>query len=105
MPSRLAPMPKVAEGFYRSPEWRALVAQRKRDPDYIVAKRRAKPGERLILDHKIERKDGGADLEPSNTEWLTFSEHQVKTAKARAARARGESGQGGVGKSARGGPA
>jgi 5-methylcytosine-specific restriction protein A len=41
--------------------------RRKRDPDYAAAKARAKPGERLILDHKRERKDGGADLDPANT--------------------------------------
>ena len=96
MGSRIAPMasrvrlaPKVVEQFYSSPEWRALVARRRRDPDYQVALRRAKPGERLILDHKVERKDGGADLDPVNTEWLTFGEHQVKTAAARRARAQG----------------
>lgn len=79
--------PKTAEGFYQSPAWRALVAERKLDVDYQLARGRAKLGERLILDHKIERKDGGADLDPVNTEWLTFSEHQAKTARARARRA------------------
>lgn len=86
---RVAPMPKVAEQFYQSPEWRALVAQRRRDPDYAAAKARAKPGERLVLDHVDERRDGGADLDPQNTQWLTFSEHQAKTAAVKAARARG----------------
>jgi 5-methylcytosine-specific restriction protein A len=80
---------KVAEGFYSSPQWRALVASRKRDPDYARAKARAMPNERLILDHVRERKDGGAPLDPANTQWLTMSEHQAKTARARAARARG----------------
>lgn len=64
-----------------------LVASRRRDPDYAAAKARAKVGERLILDHVRERKDGGADLDPANTQWLTHSEHQAKTARARAARA------------------
>lgn len=89
MPARVRATPKVAEGFYSSPAWRELVRDRKRDADYAAAKARAKRGERLILDHKIERKDGGADLDPANTEWLTNSEHQAKTAKARAARAQG----------------
>lgn len=95
MTAKVRPAPKVAEGFYSSAAWRGLVADRRRDADYAAAKARAKPGERLILDHKVERKDGGADLDPANTEWLTFSEHQVKTAKARAARAWGTAWGGG----------
>lgn len=85
--SRVRFAPKVAERFYLSPEWRALVARRKRDADYFIARARAKPGERMILDHVVERRDGGADLDPANTEWLTFSEHQAKTARAKRARA------------------
>lgn len=87
---KLRALPKQAEAFYQSPEWRALVQQRKGDPDYVAALLRGKPGERMILDHKVERKDGGADLDPANTEWLTFTEHQAKTAQARAARAAGQ---------------
>lgn len=90
LPARVRQPAKVAEGFYTSPAWRSLVARRKLDPDYAAAKALARPGERLILDHKRERKDGGADLDPANTEWLTMSEHQAKTAKARRARARGQ---------------
>jgi 5-methylcytosine-specific restriction protein A len=88
-PPKLRSAPKEVERFYSSPGWRALVARRKLDADYFAALRRAKHGERLILDHVRERKDGGADLDPLNTEWLTFSEHQVKTARARKRRARG----------------
>ena len=87
IPPRGAPPPKVADRFYQSKEWLALVTARRRDPDYAAAKARAKPGERLILDHVKERRDGGADLDPKNTQWLTHSEHQAKTAKARAERA------------------
>jgi 5-methylcytosine-specific restriction enzyme A len=87
-PSRLRPPPKLTDRFYSSPEWAALKARRKLDPDYFEAKRRRKyPGERLILDHRIERKDGGLALDPANTQWLTMSEHQAKTAKAKAERA------------------
>jgi 5-methylcytosine-specific restriction enzyme A len=86
MPSRVAPMPKRTDPFYQSREWLALIARRKRDPDYAAAKARGKHGERLVLDHVIERKDGGADLDPANTQWLTFSEHQAKTARSKAAR-------------------
>lgn len=88
LPPRLRPPPKVAEPFYHSRDWHRLVQRRKRDPDYVAALARRKPGERLILDHVRERKDGGDDLDPSNTEWLTHSEHQAKTARARALRAR-----------------
>ena len=87
VPSRVALAPKVADPFYHSREWQALIAARKRDPDWKAAKARAKPGEWLVLDHIIERKDGGADLDPANTQWLTHSEHQAKTARARKARA------------------
>lgn len=87
-PARLRAAPKVAESFYQSKAWRSLVTRRKRDPDYIAALLRARGG-RVILDHIDERKDGGADLDPLNTQWLTMPEHAAKTAKARAKRASG----------------
>ena len=87
LPSRLAAMPKVADPFYLSRAWIALRERRMRDADYAEAMARAKPGERLVLDHVTERKDGGAELDPANTQWLTHSEHQAKTAKVKAARA------------------
>ena len=88
---KLRPAPKRVEPFYRSAPWLALVASRKLDADYFAAKARAKAdgSQRVILDHVHERKDGGADLDPSNTAWLTFNEHQAKTARARARRAQG----------------
>lgn len=79
--------PKKAEPFYQSKEWRALVARRKRDADYAAAVARAKPGERIVLDHVIEIRDGGARLDAANTQWLTHSEHQAKTARTKRARA------------------
>ena len=89
LPGRIKPLPKVVEPFYKSKGWLALVAQRKLDADYFIARARGKPGERMILDHIVERRDGGADLDPLNTQWLTMSEHQAKTARARRARATG----------------
>ena len=89
MPARVASLPKVADPFYLSKEWAALKAARRRDEDYREAKARLKPGEWLVLDHIVERRDGGADLDPANTQWLTHSEHQAKTAKARMDRAHG----------------
>jgi len=88
-PTRLKPPAKEAERFYQSAAWRRLIAARKLDADYFAAKARSRSGERLILDHVIERKDGGDDLDPRNTMWLTFSEHQAKTAEARRRRAQG----------------
>jgi 5-methylcytosine-specific restriction protein A len=83
---RLAQPAKTADPFYLSSEWKALKARRKLDPDYYAALRRAKPGEWVVLDHVRERRDGGADLDPKNTEWLTSSEHNAKTARERTKR-------------------
>ena len=106
MPGRLGPfgqrvpaMPKVADPFYLSREWIVLREQRRADPDYAAAAARAKPGERLVLDHIRELKDGGVALDAANTQWLTHSEHQAKTAKAKAARSRWRLTRGGGSKS------
>jgi 5-methylcytosine-specific restriction enzyme A len=94
LPSRLgrpavkvAALPKVVEGFYQSKAWLALRRSRMRDADYAAAVARAGPGERVILDHIVERRDGGAELDPANTQWLTMAEHQAKTSRERARRA------------------
>jgi hypothetical protein len=87
VPMRVARAPKQALPFYQSAEWKALVSARKGDRDWHAARARGKPGERLILDHIHEIRDGGARLDPKNTQWLTMSEHQAKTAKAKRARA------------------
>jgi 5-methylcytosine-specific restriction protein A len=41
---------------------------------------------RLFADHIVERKDGGAPLDPRNGQCLCGSHHTIKTAKARADR-------------------
>lgn len=43
-------------------------------------------GVRLYADHIVERKDGGAPLDPANGQALCPKHHQVKTARARAER-------------------
>ncbi|CAN5336587.1 hypothetical protein BH10PSE12_BH10PSE12_02840 [soil metagenome] len=86
MPTRVKLAPKIAESFYSSPEWRALKAAMRRQAYWCA---RCGSKDRLILDHIVERKDGGADLDPGNVEWLCFGHHQAKTAEARKRRARG----------------
>jgi len=94
MPSRLsAPAPKlraapkVAEHFYQSKEWLALKAAKRRLGRVWCVM--CGSADRLILDHVVERKDGGDDLDIGNTQWLCNTHHQQKTAAAKARRARG----------------
>jgi ribosomal protein S27AE len=85
---KLRAAPKVAEPFYQSRAWRELVDQVKRKRGRFCE--RCGAGGRLIADHKIERKDGGADLDEANIELLCARVcHPRKTAAARARRARG----------------
>ena len=86
-PSRLKPPPKVADGFYTSPQWRALVREIKRERGNWCE--RCGSTNRVIGDHVCELKDGGAALEASNIELLCIGCHNAKTHRARARRARG----------------
>jgi 5-methylcytosine-specific restriction endonuclease McrA len=86
-PPRLAPAPKTADPFYLSIEWRRLVAAIKRQRGAWC--QRCGSGERVLGDHIVERKDGGAELAANNIELLCQRCHQAKTAKARAERALG----------------
>ncbi len=90
---RVKAMPKVAEGFYLSADWKAYRAEHR-------AKTKALhggvwccvcgAGGRLILDHVIERKDGGPDFPPfDGAKWYCTAHHNAKTARARAVRAGG----------------
>ena len=83
-PSRVRAMPKKAEGFYQSKKWRVQVRAIKRQRWPWCE--RCGSGHRLAGDHKIERKDGGAELDPANIELLVQPCHNRKTALARAAR-------------------
>jgi 5-methylcytosine-specific restriction endonuclease McrA len=93
---KLAAMPKQVEDFYSSPEWRSLMKLIK----LKRGNRCARPGcgstHRVIGDHIVERKDGGADLDEDNIELLCPKHHAEKTARARAKRARGERPQGDI---------
>lgn len=86
-PPRALPAPKVADGFYRTPEWRELVARIKRERGPGCA--RCGSTHRVIGDHVIELKDGGAPLDPSNIELLCIAHHNAKTAAAARARRTG----------------
>ncbi len=83
--------PKRADAFYLSPEWRALVAS-------IIANRGRRCEQcgktagqggaplRLVADHVIEIRDGGAPLDPGNIRLLDYQCHARKTQAARAER-------------------
>jgi 5-methylcytosine-specific restriction enzyme A len=93
--ARVAPPPKVADSFYLSPEWRTLVADINLDRGAWCEDCGA--GGRLFGDHIVEIKDGGAKLDARNVRLLCSGCHARKTAKAKAARARGETyGRGGI---------
>lgn len=90
---RVRAMPKVAERFYQSVEW-------KNYRKWHRAETRRRQGgvwccvcgstERLILDHVVERKDGGEDLPAyDGARWYCGACHNTKTARAREARALG----------------
>lgn len=90
LPPRIALAPKLADRFYQSPEWRDLVRSIKQMRGAFCE--RCGSTNRIIADHIVERKDGGADLDPSNIELLCSPCHNRKTAQARARRARGQGG-------------
>ncbi|MBX7459543.1 HNH endonuclease [Qipengyuania huizhouensis] len=80
-------MPKKAEAFYQSKEWRALVRSIKAERGNWCE--RCGSGHRVAGDHKVERRDGGAELDPANVELLCQPCHNRKTAAAKAARVTG----------------
>ena len=93
MGPRLKPPPKRAEPFYQSREWKALVRELRAVRGAWCERCGSTKG--LVADHIVERKDGGADLDPANIELLCGKHHSAKTARARALRARGQAPQGG----------
>lgn len=91
--SRVKSLPKRADRFYLSAEWRQYRSDH-------AAWTKAKDGGlwccvcgaggRLILDHVHERKDGGADLPAyEGAKWYCTAHHNSKTAAARARRVNG----------------
>ena len=82
---RLPALQKRAERFYQSAEWRSLVKRLKQERGPFCEKCGASGG--IIGDHIIERKDGGAELDPGNIMLMCWPCHNKKTAVARAKRA------------------
>src|SRR5260370_1112521 len=90
--------PKVAQGFYLSPEWRGMVDQiiverfgsreraRCEDPECKQPQRR---GIRVFGDHIKELKDGGAPLDKRNVLCRCGSCHSRKTLASRLVRHQG----------------
>jgi 5-methylcytosine-specific restriction endonuclease McrA len=89
LPARVKLAPKIAEDFYGSKAWRALAAKAKHEAGHRCQRQGCYSNKRLIADHIVERRDGGADLERSNIEVLCCDCHAKKTAQARARRAKG----------------
>lgn len=87
LPDLVEPPPKLTEDFYRSTSWIALVAQLKLERGARCED--CGRGGRVIGDHIIERKDGGAELDPSNIRLRCIPCHNRKTARVKARRARG----------------
>ena len=79
--------PKVADSFYSSPAWIALRDRVRRE----AGGRCQVPGcgraeWRMIVDHIVELKDGGAPLDRSNARLMCRSHHNQKTIAERAKR-------------------
>lgn len=81
------PPPKKGDAIYDDPEWRRLRDQVRREAGGRC-QREGCPARGRYVDHIIEIKDGGPPLDRSNLELLCPSHHQIKTAAARAERAR-----------------
>jgi len=82
---RIRAMPKQTDPFYTSQAWRDLrKAKRAQGPAFCC---KCGAGGKLILDHRVERKDGGADLPPlDQLDWYCVAHPNAKTAAAKAAR-------------------
>lgn len=95
VPTRSARVPTASSHnpFYSSKEWKDLVEEVIRERGRVCeemqcARRFGRDGKpiRLIADHIIEIRDGGARLDKSNIKLVCFSCHSLKTARERANR-------------------
>jgi hypothetical protein len=92
-PRRAKPPPKTADAYYTTPEhraWSALVIKRAGGRCQWVENgircTKAYPHHRMLADHIVEVKDGGALLDPANGQCLCVQHNTRKGLKARAAR-------------------
>jgi len=79
---------KQTKPFYLSPEWRALIADIKRERGEHCEECGV-TGVRIFGDHVVELEDGGAPLDPRNVRLLCGEHHAIKTARERARRLQG----------------
>lgn len=85
--SRIAAPVKRADRPYTSPEWRALMKRVKAMRGAFCGVCGAGGnGVRIIGDHRVEVKDGGAMFDEANIDLLCTACHNAKTARARAKR-------------------
>jgi hypothetical protein len=85
--ARLPRRPKVADQFYLSPEWRALVrglvaVRGRRCEDPLCDAPNVSADQKLYGDHIHELKDGGAPLDAGNVMLRCAPCHGRKTAQA-----------------------
>jgi len=80
-----APPPKLAEPFYVSAPWKALMSAIRRERG-DRCQDCGRSGVRIFGDHIVELKDGGAKLDPRNIFLRCGSCHSKKTAVERAKR-------------------
>jgi 5-methylcytosine-specific restriction enzyme A len=78
-------LPKVTEPYYLTAEHKAWAADVKARSGGVCA-HCGKATPRLIADHIVEVRDGGAKTDPANGMALCWSCHGLKTAAARRAR-------------------
>ncbi len=82
---RIAPVEtKVAEPFYQSAAWRALIEEIKRERGSRCET--CQKFCRVLGDHVKELKDGGAPLDKANVKLACWPCHTIKTNKVRAQR-------------------
>ncbi|WP_420337834.1 HNH endonuclease [Roseibium sp.] len=86
---RIRPPVKLTDPFYQSADWRALAADIKRQRRYrceACGSDFSRRADKLIADHIVERRAGGAEFDPLNIQCLCIACHNRKTARARKAR-------------------
>lgn len=83
---RVKPAPKQVDDFYSSAAWKQLREAVKAERGHRCQRADHTCSGRLMVDHVIERRDGGADFDRRNLVVLCEHHHAVKTAAARATR-------------------